>query len=146
MRSDDDDQELDLTQDVQVWMQPGWDEKVKAMFEEWDRWTPCDPPPELLEYRKFIDVDEEPGRAASSATDALVVDVATAMRLLCCGRTLIYELIRTHQLQAVKIGRLTRIPMASLRELVDRKLAEAADPKRSPWWESVDWGDGGREC
>lgn len=136
-----------MTQEVPVWMQPGWDEKVKAMFEEWDRWTPCDAPPELLEYRKFIDVDEEPTHAASPLTDALVVDVATAMRLLRCGRTLIYELMRTHQLQAVKIGRLTRIPMSSLKALVGRKVAEATSGvEREPWWESVDWGDGRRGC
>ena len=146
MRSDDDDQEFDVTQEVPVWMQPGWDEKLKAMFEEWDRWTPCDPPPELLEYRKFIDLDDEPAQATGPATDALVVDVATAMRLLCCGRTLIYELIRTHQLQAVKIGRLTRIPTASLQELLERKLAEPAPLAESgepEWWERLAMGEKG---
>lgn len=146
MRSDDDDQEYDLKQEVPVWMQPGWDEKVQAMFDEWDKWTPCDPPPELLEYRKFIDEDGYPIQPAPLTTDALVVDVATAMRMLCCGRTLIYELIRTHQLQAVKIGRLTRIPVSSLKALVERKLAEAAESscaEAPEWWDRLVERDAG---
>jgi excisionase family DNA binding protein len=115
-------------------------------MEDWDKGTPSDPPPELLEYRRMADALEEPPREATIPGDRLVVDIPEAARMLSCGRTLIYDLIRTRELRAVKIGRLTRIPKAALRELVERRLAEAARSSASEapeWWERLALGDDG---
>ena len=43
---------------------------------------------------------------------------------LSCGRTFVFTLINAGELQAIKLGRLTRVPRASIRVLVKRKLDE----------------------
>jgi excisionase family DNA binding protein len=50
------------------------------------------------------------------------MDVANALG---CGRTLVYELIGSGQLETVKLGRLRRIPADALDELV-RHLRSAS--------------------
>ncbi len=50
----------------------------------------------------------------------LVVDVRQAAHLLQCSRSLLYELIRAGELPTVKVGRLTRIPLAALHAFVER--------------------------
>jgi len=139
---DNHDPDFDVMALVPEHLRANWDEMCKRMFEEWDTWTPCDPPPELLEYRRLAAELDAPPAAPVTPGDQLVVDIPHAARMLCCGRTLIYELIRTRQLRFVNIGRLTRIPTASLRELVECRLAEGdvAEVDKPGWWERVDWG------
>jgi excisionase family DNA binding protein len=57
-----------------------------------------------------------------SAVLLSVMDVANALG---CGRTLVYELIGSGQLETVKLGRLRRIPADALDELV-RHLRSAS--------------------
>lgn len=52
--------------------------------------------------------------------DPLCVRVPEACRLLSVGRSKLYELIASGDIQTVKIGTGTRIVMASLRGLLDR--------------------------
>ena len=144
MLSDNGDPEFDVLALVPEWLRPNWEETVKQVMEDWNSWgDPVDPPPELLAYRKFIDQDEERVEIAPRRVEPLAVDIREAARLLGCGRTLIYELISSGQLCAVKIGRLTRIPMAGLRRLVEPKSAEGETgswPDKPGWWEKIDWG------
>jgi excisionase family DNA binding protein len=45
-----------------------------------------------------------------------------------CGRTLVYDLIGSRQLPVVKIGRLTRVPVAAVDDFVSRHLTGATSP------------------
>lgn len=51
---------------------------------------------------------------AEEATDCLKV-----------GRCKVYDLIRTGELQSIKIGRLRRIPVDAVREFASKLLADA---------------------
>jgi excisionase family DNA binding protein len=66
-----------------------------------------------------------------------VVTVEEAARMLDCGRTLLYELIRTKQLPIVKVGRLTRIRIDALEDFTSRNVVELKTD-RTPWWEELD--------
>lgn len=57
--------------------------------------------------------------------DPLLVTIEGAARRLGVGRSTIYELMRSEQLESVKIGRCTRIPTDSIDALV-RRLRNAA--------------------
>jgi excisionase family DNA binding protein len=141
---DNHDPDFDVMALVPEHLRANWDETVKHMFEEWDKWTPCDPPPELLDYRRIAEELDAPHAAPVATGERLLVDIPEAARMLSCGRTLIYELIRTQQLRIVKIGRLTRIPAAALRDLVERRLTEAmadAAVEEPEWWERLSLGD-----
>jgi excisionase family DNA binding protein len=50
--------------------------------------------------------------------EPLCISVPEAMRLLGVGRTKLYELINSHRLRVVKIGRRTLISVASIRALI----------------------------
>ncbi|OYU33955.1 MAG: excisionase [Novosphingobium sp. PASSN1] len=52
------------------------------------------------------------------APDPLTVRIAEAVRLTGLCRSKIYELIASGDIETVKVGRCTLIPMASLRALV----------------------------
>lgn len=66
---------------------------------------------------------EAPPRPVSGR---LLLDVLEVGAALGCGKTYVYELICLGELPVIKLGRLTRIPAASVAALVDRRLAEAA--------------------
>ena len=51
--------------------------------------------------------------------DRLMVTAEEAAEMLGVGRSAVYDLMRSHALTSVKIGRSRRIPMASLREYVE---------------------------
>ena len=51
--------------------------------------------------------------------EPLVYTVAEACRLSTCCKSHIYNLIRAQRLEAVKVGRRTLIPAASLRALIE---------------------------
>jgi excisionase family DNA binding protein len=67
---------------------------------------------------------------------ALLVDIPEAARRLSVGRTTIYELIGSGRLEAVKVGRLRRVPVDALARYVDaqRQAGQAVsiiDPTRA---------------
>jgi excisionase family DNA binding protein len=55
-----------------------------------------------------------------TTTTRLLVDVRTAAAALGCGRSYVYDLINRGELPAVKLGRLTRVPVDGLQEFVSR--------------------------
>jgi excisionase family DNA binding protein len=56
-----------------------------------------------------------------------LLDVREVARVLSCGRTHVYHMIATRELLAVKIGRLTRVPVEAVDEFVARKVREARE-------------------
>jgi excisionase family DNA binding protein len=52
-----------------------------------------------------------------------ILEAADELRV---GRSTVYELIRTKQLETVKIGRCTRVPAASITAFVDQLRSTAA--------------------
>lgn len=52
-----------------------------------------------------------------TAVEPLVYSPDGAAHALCCSRQFIYKLIRSGELRAVKIGRVTRIPADDVRRL-----------------------------
>jgi excisionase family DNA binding protein len=48
------------------------------------------------------------------------LSVEEAMHFLCIRRTKLYELIKSNEIEAIKLGRRTLIPAASLQAFVDR--------------------------
>ena len=51
-------------------------------------------------------------------------EVAEALHV---GRCTVYDLIRTHQLQSFKIGKLRRIPVDAVHEFIERMAEENGD-------------------
>jgi len=56
---------------------------------------------------------------------ALLLTVREVAERLGCGRTFVYELISTGELETVKLGRLRRVPVAALDALVERLRVDA---------------------
>ena len=54
--------------------------------------------------------------------EPICVRINDAARMICAGRTKLYELISSGELETLKIGNATRVTTASLHELVRRKL------------------------
>jgi excisionase family DNA binding protein len=54
--------------------------------------------------------------------------IEDAARFLALGRSKTYELIAEGSLPTVRIGRAVRIPTAALREWVDLRVRESAQP------------------
>lgn len=52
--------------------------------------------------------------------DPITVRIPEAIRLIGIGRSKLYELIASGDLEVVKIGRCTLIPIASLHDLIER--------------------------
>jgi len=57
------------------------------------------------------------------AVEPICVRVNDAARMIGVGRTKLYELISSGELETVKIGKATRITTASLHRLVERHRA-----------------------
>ena len=55
----------------------------------------------------------------------LLLTVREVAERLGCGRTFVYELISTGELETVKLGRLRRVPVAAVDALVERHKASA---------------------
>ncbi|MEC7819164.1 helix-turn-helix domain-containing protein [Pelagerythrobacter aerophilus] len=55
--------------------------------------------------------------------EPICVRINDAARMIGVGRTKLYELISSGELEAVKIGKATRVTTASLNELVKRRSA-----------------------
>jgi excisionase family DNA binding protein len=58
---------------------------------------------------------------ASASPDPICVRVNDAARMIGVGRTKLYKLIAAGEVEAVKLGKSTRITTASLHELVRRQ-------------------------
>jgi excisionase family DNA binding protein len=58
--------------------------------------------------------------------DQLLVTPEEAARRLSVGRTTVYELMASGELQSVNIGRCRRVPVSSLSLFVDRLIGDAA--------------------
>lgn len=64
------------------------------------------------------------GRASLvTEPDVLCVRVATAMKMLGIGKTKIYELIASGELETVRLGRRTLVVLASIEALFERLRA-----------------------
>ncbi|MEU6965566.1 helix-turn-helix domain-containing protein [Streptomyces chrestomyceticus] len=61
----------------------------------------------------------------TTATDELLT-VPEVMALLRLGRSTVYDLIRSHRLVSITVGRARRIPLSSLRDFIADQIAEAA--------------------
>lgn len=59
-------------------------------------------------------------RHSADGRDPLLLTIDEAGRRLGIGRSSIYELLKTDQLEVVRIGRATRIPTDSVAALVQR--------------------------
>jgi excisionase family DNA binding protein len=55
---------------------------------------------------------------APAPPDPICVKINDAARMIGVGRTKLYELIATNQIEVVKFGKSTRVTMASLHALV----------------------------
>ncbi|HEV8671332.1 MAG TPA: helix-turn-helix domain-containing protein [Candidatus Limnocylindria bacterium] len=69
--------------------------------------------------------------------DKLLLTVDEAAGVLSIGRSLLYELLASGQIARVKVGRRTLVPVAAVREWVDRQvLAEGLAVQPSETTES----------
>ena len=59
----------------------------------------------------------------SPPVEPICVRINDAARMIGVGRTKLYELIATGEVEVVKLGKSTRVMTASLRALVDRRTA-----------------------
>ncbi|WFB07786.1 helix-turn-helix domain-containing protein [Streptomyces sp. LX-29] len=55
-----------------------------------------------------------------------LLTVPEVMARLKLGRSTVYDLIRSHRLVSITIGRARRIPAAALRDFITHQIAEAA--------------------
>lgn len=65
------------------------------------------------------------GQADPPVSEALLLTVPEAARLLAIGRTSLYRLIQDGDLRVVKIGRATRVPLVDLQAFVDDARRES---------------------
>lgn len=68
-----------------------------------------------------FDAPEGPDPVRLLRGDPLTVRIAEAVRLTGIGRSKLYELIASGDIETIKVGRCTLIPMTSLRALVAKK-------------------------
>ncbi|HXC75685.1 MAG TPA: helix-turn-helix domain-containing protein [Candidatus Acidoferrum sp.] len=84
--------------------------------------------------RQNADVRLQPVRSVRSSQErgiralALLLTVPEVAERLGCGRTFVYELISTGELETVRLGRLRRVPVTALDALIER-LRGANDPR-----------------
>ncbi len=76
----------------------------------------------------------EPRPAGSPLTgpsdDRLVISVEEAAQRLDIGRTLFFELIRAGRIRTIRVGRLPKVPVESLRDFVERQsISETTEPR-----------------
>jgi excisionase family DNA binding protein len=71
-----------------------------------------------LDRRPPLSTDEEQGM------EPITVTIEGAKKCLGLGHTKVYELLREGRLRSVKIGRRTLITTESIRELIEKALAD----------------------
>jgi excisionase family DNA binding protein len=74
-----------------------------------------------------------PDKSCRSATaihpEPIAISIADACRYIGCGRSLLYELIGNKRINAVKLGRRTLVPVASLHAYVASLPSAQITPK-----------------
>lgn len=68
---------------------------------------------------RMADARQARAELASLPTEPISVRVGMAVRLTGIGRSTLYELIKSGEIQTVKIGRSTLIPYQCLKKLVE---------------------------
>lgn len=63
---------------------------------------------------------------SSTPQEPLALSVEDAARATSLGRTKLFELIRTREIEAVKVGGRTLVPVASLKAFLAKKAAPHA--------------------
>lgn len=58
--------------------------------------------------------------------EPLTVNIREAARLIGCGRSKLYELLKAKEIPLIKLGRKSVVPMEGVRAFVDAKVKEAA--------------------
>jgi len=58
--------------------------------------------------------------------DAMLVSIPTTVKMLGCGRTTVYELIKEGEIETVKLGKRRLVVMESLHSYVTNLRAQAA--------------------
>ncbi|WP_255476595.1 helix-turn-helix domain-containing protein [Geminicoccus flavidas] len=71
-------------------------------------------------------MDHFPKAAPPHGHDLISVRVPEAVRMTGISRSVLYELIKANELEAVKIGRATLVPVQSLRALIEKNTKKAA--------------------
>ncbi len=66
----------------------------------------------------------------NDAEPRLLYDVREASRLLSCGRTTVYELIKSGELGSVLVGRRRLVPATAIADFTARLIEQAALPTR----------------
>ena len=66
------------------------------------------------------DTKDETQTVANSQPELLTVRIPAAIRMTGIGRSKLYELIQSGDIEIVKIGSATLIPVESLRQLINR--------------------------
>lgn len=61
-----------------------------------------------------------------------LLTVNEAAARLAIGRTTLYELIATHELRTIKIGRARRVPESAVDDWIARQLADEEMDARNP--------------
>jgi excisionase family DNA binding protein len=74
--------------------------------------------------------EEAPVSESFSTDDQLLVTPEEAARRLSVGRTTIYELMSSGELQSVNIGRCRRVPVSSLSSFVSNLLGDVTVEQR----------------
>ena len=62
--------------------------------------------------------------------DKLLLRIEEAAKRLGIGRSLMYRLVLSGEVQSVPLGRLRRIPVEALREYIERLRVEASGSRR----------------
>ena len=63
---------------------------------------------------------------APRSAEPISVRIPEAVRLTGISRSVLYELIKTNELTAVKIGRATLVTVESLRSLIEKNIKKTA--------------------
>jgi hypothetical protein len=67
----------------------------------------------------------------SSTVPAQAITVLALCAMLSIGQTTAWSLIRSHQVKSLRIGRRVLVTVDSVRDLIERKSAEALPSKRT---------------
>jgi len=74
---------------------------------------------------------ENKQRGTAAGVAPLLLTIPQAAATLAVGRTTVYELIGAGDLEAVHIGRSARVPMAALKDYVERQQRGRVTVRRS---------------
>lgn len=67
-------------------------------------------------------------RRQNGALSPITLRIADACRITGIGRSKFYELIKAGEIEVIKVGTITLVPMSGLQALLERGLAAGAEP------------------